>query len=91
MKRSEYEEYSYIKDSLKSINSDSAQLTIRTNASRKYKKALHKLYTKMGFHPASVKIDPARFDSNERIIYIKNFYFRVFSAIKSVFTVYIMI
>ena len=71
MKRAERSEYTYIKNSLKKLNpSFGSQLTIRTDAGAEYKKALHELYTSLGFHPGAVKVDTHWFDDKERIIYI---------------------
>ena len=72
MKRAERNEYNYIRRTCREINpmGYGTQLTIRTNASAEYKQALHELYTSLGFHPASVRIDTHWFDENERIIYI---------------------
>ena len=71
MKRAERSEYTYIKNSLKTLRpGQGAQLTIRTDAGSEYKHALHELYTGLGFHPAAVRIDRHWFDDRERIIYI---------------------
>ena len=72
MTRAERNEFNYIRHSLKAIGKSpcGAQLTIRTDAGREYKQALHELYTSLGFHPASVGIDTRRFDGKERIVYI---------------------
>ena len=71
MKRAERSEYTYIKNSLKDRSLGCGTiLTIRTNAGSEYKQALHSLYTGLGFHPATVRVDTRRFDENERIHYI---------------------
>lgn len=76
MTRAERNEYNYIKKNLKLMIGFTAdqklgtQLTIRTDAGHEYKQALHELYTSLGFHPASVKVDTHWFDDKERIIYI---------------------
>lgn len=71
MKRAERREYTYIKNTEKMFDlGQGTTLTIRTNGSAEYKKALHDLYTDWGFHPAGVCVDSMRFDENERIIYI---------------------
>ena len=72
MTRAERNEFNYIRHSLRTISKNpcGAQLTIRTDAGREYKQALHELYTSLGFHPASVGIDTRRFDDQERIVYI---------------------
>ena len=76
MTRAERNEYNYIKRSLKNLgeNPYGAQLTIRTDAGREYKQALHEFYTSLGFHPASVRVDTHRFDYKERIVYIYGIY-----------------
>lgn len=71
MKRAERSEYTYIKNYEKQFDLGyGTTLTIRTNASEEYKKALHELYTGWGFHPAGIRVDTTRFDDLERIIYI---------------------
>lgn len=71
MKRAERSEYTYIKNYEKQFDLGyGTTLTIRTNGSAEYKKALHDLYTGWGFHPASVRVDSRMYDENERIIYI---------------------
>ena len=71
MTRTERSEYTYIKNSLKGRNlGPGCQLTIRTDAGHEYKQALHELYTGLGFHPASVRVDTHYFDDKERVIYI---------------------
>ena len=71
MKRAERSEYTYIKNSLKGFTLGyGTTLTIRTDASPEYKKALDSLYTGLNFHPASVRVDSRMYDDNERIIYI---------------------
>lgn len=77
MKRAERSEYTYIKNSLKKATlTYGARLTIRTNASREYKKALHDLYTSLNFHPATVESNPRYYtDDQERIVYIYDRYY----------------
>lgn len=71
MKRAERSEYTYIKNYEKQFDLGyGTTLTIRTNGSAEYKKALHDLYTSWGFHPASVRVDSRMYDGLERIIYI---------------------
>ena len=71
MTRTERSEYTYIKNSLKERNlGHGCRLTIRTDAGSEYKQALHNLYTAMGYHPASVRVDTRFFDDKERVIYI---------------------
>lgn len=71
MKRAERSEYTYIKNYEKQFKFGyGTTLTIRTNGSPEYKRALHALYTGWGFHPASVQVDSRMYDDNERIIYI---------------------
>ena len=71
MKRAERSEYTYIKNFGKKFTMGyGTTLTIRTDGSAEYKKALHDLYTGWGFHPASIRIDSRMFDEKERIIYI---------------------
>lgn len=70
MKREERSEYTYIKNRSAKIAGAGSLLTIRTNASAEYKKALDKLYTEKGFHPCTIKVDSRMFDDNERIIYV---------------------
>ena len=73
MKRAERSEYTYIKNSLKQFELGyGTTLTIRTDGSAEYKRALHDLYTNLNFHPASVKVDSRMYDEKERIIYIFN-------------------
>ena len=72
MTRAEYNELRYIKNSLKNRTLKGATLLIRVNASTEYKKALHELYTSLGFHPASIRVNAHLLDENERIYYIKN-------------------
>ena len=72
MTRQEYNEFRYIRKSLKGMElTRGCQLTIRTDAGREYKQALHELYTSLDCHPASVKVDTHYFDDKERIIYLK--------------------
>ena len=71
MKRSERNEFNYIKRSLKGFTlGHGTTLTIRTDGSPEYKQALHEHYTSLGFHPASVRVDTNWYDDKERIIYI---------------------
>jgi hypothetical protein len=71
MKRAERSEYTYIKNYEKQFDLGyGTTLTIRTNGSAEYKKALHDLYTSWGFHPASIGIDSRMFDELERVRYI---------------------
>ena len=71
MKRTERNEFNYIKRSLKGFTlGHGTTLTIRTDASPEYKQALHEHYTSLGFHPASVRVDTHWYDNKERIIYI---------------------
>ena len=71
MKRSERNEFNYIKRSLKGFTlGHGTTLTIRTDGSPEYKQALHEHYTSLGFHPASVRVDTHWYDDKERIIYI---------------------
>ena len=71
MKRSERNEFNYIKRSLKGFTlGHGTTLTIRTDGSGEYKQALHEHYTGLGFHPASVRVDTRWYDDKERIIYI---------------------
>ncbi len=71
MKKAERSEYTYIKNYEKQFDLGyGTTLTIRTNGSPEFKKALHDLYTGWGFHPASVKTDSRMYDELERIIYI---------------------
>jgi len=71
MKRAERNEYNYIKRYEKQFDLGyGTTLTIRTDGSPEYKRALHDLYTGWGFHPASVRADRSMYDDKERIIYI---------------------
>ena len=71
MTRAERSEYTSIKNSLKKFRpSYTTTLTIRTDGSAEFKKALHEQYTGLGFHPANIKVDNRMFDEKERIIYI---------------------
>jgi len=71
MKRAEYNEFRYIRSYERKFELGyGTTLTIRTNGSAEYKKALHDLYTLWGFHPASVRVDSRMYDDLERIIYI---------------------
>ena len=71
MKRSERNEFNYIRRSLKGFTLGyGTTLTIRTDAGSEYKQALHEHYTSLGFHPASVRVDSRMYDEKERIIYI---------------------
>ena len=58
MKRAEYNEFLYIRSNLKKYKPGyGAILTIRTDASPEYKHKLDALYTSVGFHPASVRVE----------------------------------
>ena len=71
MKRSERNEFNYIRKSLRQFTLGyGPTLTIRTDGSPEYKQALHDHYTSLGFHPASVRVDSRMYDEKERIIYI---------------------
>ena len=71
MKREERNEFNYIKRSLKNCTLGyGTTLTIRTDASGEYKRALHEYYTGLGFHPVSVRVDNRFFDEKMRIHYI---------------------
>ena len=71
MTRAEYNEFRYIRSYERQFDLDTGTcLTIRTDESASYKKALHDLYTGWGFPPASVRVDSHMFDEKERIIYI---------------------
>ena len=71
MTRAERSEYTYIKNSLKGQTlSYGTTLTIRTDASTEYKQALNRLYTDLGFHPASVRVDSRMFDEKEYYLYM---------------------
>ena len=71
MKRAERNEYNYIRRYEKQFDlSYGTTLTIRTDSSAEYKRALHELYTGWGFHPANVRVDSRMDDDRERIIYI---------------------
>ena len=71
MKRTERNEFNYIKRSLRGFTlGHGTTLTIRTDGSHEYKQALHEHYTSLGFHPASVRVDTHWYDDKERIIYI---------------------
>ena len=71
MTREEYNELRYIRSYEKKFDlGRGTTLTIRTNGGAEYKKTLHNLYTKWGFHPANVKVDSRMYDNAERIIYI---------------------
>ena len=78
MKRAEYNELRYIRSYEKHFTlGPGTLLTIRTDASREYKKALHDLYTGWGFHPCSVRVDKQMFDDRERVIYIHGLTFEM--------------
>ena len=71
MKRAERNEFNYIRRYEKQFDLGyGTTLTIRTNGSAEYKKALHDLYTGWGFHPASIRVDTHFFDDQERIHYL---------------------
>lgn len=72
MTRNEYNEVRYIEKSIRQFSKPGhgTTLTIRTDASPDYKNRLHRFYTALGFHPASVRVDPHWYDDRERIIYV---------------------
>ena len=71
MTRAERNEYNYIRRYEKQFELGyGTTLTIRTEAGAEYKHALHEYYMSLGFHPASIRIDPRMYDDKERIIYI---------------------
>ena len=71
MKREERNEFNYIRRNLKGYPlSYGTTLTIRTDASTEYKRALNELYSGLNFHPADIKVDSHLYDDKERIIYI---------------------
>ncbi len=72
MKREERNTYNYIRSyPKKGMTLDyGTTLTIPTDGSVEFKKALHDLYVGWSFHPASVRIDSRMYDDRERIIYI---------------------
>ena len=71
MKRAERSEYTYIKNYEKQFDLGyGTTLTIQTNGSPEYQKALYDLYTSWGFHPASIETDNRLYDELERIRYI---------------------
>ena len=72
MTRNEYNEARAIEKTLRQYSDlgPGCTLTIRTDASADYKRRLHSFYTGLGFHPASVRVDPHMYDDRERIIYI---------------------
>lgn len=71
MTREEYNEFRSIRADLKKYTlGHGTQLTIRTDASPDYKLKLDGLYSKLNFHPASIRIDNHYFDDKERVIYI---------------------
>ena len=75
MKRTERNEFNSIRRTMRDFEKQGClgcgtTLTIRTDGSAEYKAELDKLYTSLGFHPASVRIDPRMYDDKERIIYI---------------------
>ena len=76
MTRAERNEYNYIKRSLKNLGANpyGAQLTIRTDAFFFNDTATTEIYTNLGFHPASVRVDTHWFDDQERIVYIYGIY-----------------
>ena len=78
MTRTERSEFCYIRRYEKQFDlGPGTTLTIRTNGSVEYKKALHDLFTGWGFHPASVRVDRTMYDTNERIIYIHGLTFNL--------------
>ena len=73
MTRNEYNEFRYIRKTLKGLTlSYGTTLTIRTNGGPEVKQALDALYTGLNFHPASIRVDNHFFDDQERILYIYN-------------------
>ena len=71
MKRSERDEYNYIKRTLKARHFGAgANLSVERAGGIEYKQAVNSLYESLGFRPCAVKTDPHRFDDQERIIYI---------------------
>ncbi len=75
MNRAERNEFNQIRRSMRDYQKHGSlgygsTLTIRTDAGREYKQALHNLYTDLGFHPAAIRTDPHFFDDRERILYI---------------------
>ena len=71
MTREEYNEFRYIRSSLKKFTlGHGTTITIRTDAGADYKHRLDALYTSLYFHPASIRRDPRMYDEKERIIYI---------------------
>lgn len=71
MTREEYNEFRYIRSNLRKYGTgNGTTCTIRTSASSDYKHRLDALYAEYNMHPASIRTDPAMYDSNERIIYI---------------------
>ena len=71
MKREEYNEFLYIRSSLRKFTlGHGTTVTIRTDASPEYKHRLDTLYTGLNFHPASIRVDSRMYDDKERIIYI---------------------
>jgi len=71
MKRAEYNEFLSIRSNLRKFqNGYGTILTIRTDASAELKHKLDALYTSLGFHPASVRVDKHFFDERERVHYI---------------------
>ena len=78
MTRTEYNEFRYIRSYEKKMPLNAGTtLTIRTNGSKEFKRALHELYTRWGFHPASVRVDNHFYDDQERIIYIFGLTFEI--------------
>ena len=68
MTRSEYNEFRYIRSSLKQFTlGHGTTLTIRTDASSDYKHRLDALYVSLNFHPAIVRVDLHYFDDKELI------------------------
>ena len=71
MTREEYNEFRYIRSSLKKFTlGHGTTVTVRTDAGADYKHRLDDLYTSLNFHPASIRRDPRMYDDKERIIYI---------------------
>lgn len=73
MTRKEYNEYRYIKSSVKKSGMPTygCMYTIPVDGTEDYKIRLDRLYSEWDLHPASVRVDNHYFDDKERIIYIK--------------------
>lgn len=72
MTRYEYNEYRYIRKTLKQfVPGYGTTLTTRVDGSTEYKRKLHELYSSYGFHPAGIRADERFFlDSGKRIVYV---------------------